>query len=183
MDPSQQSSKSFSLRQARQLADVLKAERVDYLFIGKGAALILGYPGTTQDVDIYVPKDRENAQRLAHALERLGFKLDETLRSAILKGKDFIQIKNGPFDVDLVFAPDGIKDYPTAKARSIEHEGFPIANLKDIIASKRAAARPKDLYEVYQLEEFAKEYERAHAKPLLSAAEKFAHRKPRVERK
>ena len=32
----------------------------------------------------------------------------------ILRGKDFIQLKNGPFDLDLIFAPDGIESFAHA---------------------------------------------------------------------
>jgi hypothetical protein len=59
-------------------------------------------------------------------------------------GKDFVQLKNGPFDLDLVFAPDGIEKFSDAWARRIEVEGFPVCHLDDIIESKRAANRAKD---------------------------------------
>jgi len=29
----------------------------------------------------------------------------------VRRGKDFIQLRNGPFDMDLVFAPDGIERF------------------------------------------------------------------------
>ncbi len=43
------------------------------------------------------------------------------------------------FDLDIVHAPDGIKDYASAKSRCIIHEKYPVAPLDDIIASERAA--------------------------------------------
>jgi hypothetical protein len=57
-----------------------------------------------------------------------------------LRGKDFVQLKSGPFDVDLVYAPDGLPDYATVKKRSIRIDRFPLAKLEDIIASKEATA-------------------------------------------
>ena len=68
-----------------------------------------------------------------------------------MAGKDFVQIKNGPFDVDLIFAPDGIPSFAAAKARALNVEGFQIANLRDIIASKRATGRKKDLLDLEYL--------------------------------
>ena len=59
-------------------------------------------------------------------------------------GKDFVQLKNGPFDLDLVFAPDGIETFKEAWARRIEVEGFPVCHPDDIIRSKIAANRAKD---------------------------------------
>ena len=32
----------------------------------------------------------------------------------IERGKDFIQLKNCPFDLDLIFAPDGIESFQDA---------------------------------------------------------------------
>ena len=60
------------------------------------------------------------------------------------RGKDFMQLKNGPFDLDLVFAPDGIETFAEAWQRRVEVEGFPVCSLDDIIASKLAANRVKD---------------------------------------
>jgi len=85
--------------------------------------------------------------------------------------KDFVQIKTGPFDVDLVFAPDGISSFEEAKARSLTEGIFRVANLRDIIASKRASGRQKDLIELPLLENFRAEYEKLHAPPLRSAAD------------
>jgi hypothetical protein len=44
------------LEQARQVAEVFAKHRVEYMFIGKGGAIILGYPAATQDVDLYPKK-------------------------------------------------------------------------------------------------------------------------------
>lgn len=49
-----------------------------------------------------------------------------------------MQLKNGPFDVELVFAPDGIERIDDAWNRRVEGEGFPVCHPDDIIASKEA---------------------------------------------
>jgi hypothetical protein len=107
----------------------------------------------------------------------LGFELDPTQQVEIRQGKDFVQLKTGPFDLDLVFAPDGITSFEAARERRIVLEDFPIADLSDIIASKRASGRNKDLIELPQLELFREEYERLHPRPLKNAWEidRFQH--------
>ena len=70
-----------------------------------------------------------------------------------------MQLKNGPFDLDLVFAPDGIESFAEAKARAYHEDIFPIANLRDIIASKKASGRMKDRLDLHLLELFRLEYE------------------------
>ena len=54
--------------------------------------------------------------------------------------------------ISLPHASDGIEDFAAAKSRSVLEGGrFPVASLKDIIASKRAAGREKDLHDVKRL--------------------------------
>ena len=150
----------FNPAQAQEVAAAFAAHGVDYMFIGKSGAILLGYPGTTQDVDVYPRKDRENGRRIAAALKDLGFVLDNELTEEILCGKDFVQIKSGPFDIDLVFAPDGIENYSEARERMDTSSGFPVLNIRDIIASKRSANRPRDVVELPLLEAFRDVYEK-----------------------
>lgn len=131
------------------------------MFIGKSGAILLGYPSTTQDVDVYPRKDADNGRRIVAALKTIGFEIDAILEQEIIRGKDFVQIKSGPFDIDLVFAPDGIENYDEAKSRMDTSTGFPVLNIRDIIASKRAAKRARDLIELPLLEAFREVYEKS----------------------
>jgi hypothetical protein len=72
----------------------------------------------------------------------------------IVSGKDFIQLKNGPFDLDLVFAPDGIERFADAWSRHVDVEGFPVCHPDDIIASKAATNRVKDRESLPRLRSF-----------------------------
>lgn len=149
----------FTPAQAEELAAAFAAEGVDYLFIGKSGAILLGYPETTQDVDIFLPRSRENAERVLRALRALGFHLDPALTVSILTGSEIILMKGGPFALDLIHAPDGIESFAAAKARRVVEGGrFPIASLDDIIASKRATGREKDRSDLGRLEHFRSEY-------------------------
>jgi hypothetical protein len=161
----------FHPLQAEEIASAFLTESVEYLFIGKSGAILLGYPGTTQDVDIFPARSAENGRRIVAALRKIGFEIGTELEREIIVGKDFVQIKTGPFDVDLVFAPDGIASFTEAKARSLTESIFRVANLRDIIASKRASGRQKDQIELPLLESFRQEYEKRHAPPLRSAAD------------
>jgi hypothetical protein len=135
---------TFEFKNAQELGTVLKAHGVRYLFFGKSGAILLGYSDTTQDVDLYVDKERGNCEKLVTALMEVGFHLNPNEQNEIRRGKDFIQLRNGPFDLDLIFAPDGIGNFADAWKRHVEEHGFPIANIDDIVASKQAAKRRKD---------------------------------------
>lgn len=145
---------AFEYRQAEEIRDSFQAQGVRYLFIGKSGAILLGYPDTTQDADLYIEKNAENCQRVVEAIRQLDFDLTETQVAEILRGKDFVQLKNGPFDLDLVFAPDGIEHFTDAWQRRVEVEGFPVCNLDDIIASKESSGRAKDKESLPRLKSF-----------------------------
>ncbi|MCU0242175.1 MAG: hypothetical protein MUF51_07110 [Vicinamibacteria bacterium] len=135
---------AFEYRQAEEIRDAFSRHGCRYLFIGKSGAILLGFPDTTQDADLYVEKSEANQKNLLPALRELGFQLSEDQTAEIARGKDFIQLKNGPFDLDLIFAPDGIATFADAWRRHVEVEGFPVCHIDDIIASKAATGRVKD---------------------------------------
>lgn len=135
---------AFEFRNAEELGRVFQRYGVRYLFFGKSGAILLGYSDTTQDVDLYVEKRQENCEKLADALLELGFRLTGREQEEIRRGKDFIQLRDGPFDLDLIFAPDGIESFDDAWKRHVEKHGMPIANIDDIIGSKQAANRQRD---------------------------------------
>jgi hypothetical protein len=145
---------AFEYRQAEEIRDVFARHGIRYLFIGKSGAILLGFPDTTQDADLFADKSKENCSALVVALRDLGFMLTDEQASEILRGKDFVQLKNGPFDLDLVFAPDGIERFEDAWNRRVEVEHFPVCHPDDIIASKEAANRAKDRESLPRLRAF-----------------------------
>lgn len=145
---------AFEYRQAEEIRDVFSRHDIRYLFIGKSGAILLGYPDTTQDADLFVEKETANCERLVYALAELGFSLSDAHTVEVLRGKDFVQLKNGPFDLDLIFAPDGIELFAEAWDRKIDVEGFPVCHIDDIIASKVASGRAKDRESLPRLRSF-----------------------------
>jgi hypothetical protein len=151
---------AFDYRQASEIREALARHGVRYLFIGKAGAILLGFPDTTQDADLFVDKSPQNGRALVAALREIGFALDDAQASDIERGKDFVQLKNGPFDVDLVFAPDGIERFEDAWRRRIVVEGFPVCHIDDIVASKQAANRVKDRESLPRLLSFREYWKR-----------------------
>jgi hypothetical protein len=145
----------FEYRQAQEIREAFQRHGVRFLFIGKSGAVLLGFPDTTQDADVFVEKSNENGVRISSALVELGFRLTEGLKADIERCKDFVQLKDGPFDLDLIFAPDGIERFEDAWKRHVEVHGFPVCHIDDIIASKRATGRAKDRESLPRLLEFS----------------------------
>ena len=135
---------AFEYQQAEEIKEALKRHDVRYLFIGKSGAILLGFPDTTQDAVLFVDRNPNNARALVAALHELGFE----------HVKDFAQLKNGPFDLDLVFAPDGIETFEDVWKRHVDVEDFPVCHIDDIIASKEAAGRQRDRESLPRLRAF-----------------------------
>ena len=132
---------------------------VEFVVLGGFAAIIHGSPLPTEDIDVIPSRAGDNLERLATALTRLKAKIrtgDEPIETRI----DAAFIRNMPHmlnletqlgDIDLVFTPAGaLKTYEQWLERSRRaqlREGLivSVADLDDVIESKTAANRPKDL--------------------------------------
>jgi hypothetical protein len=153
---------AFEYRQAEEIRDAFAAHGVRYLFLGKSGAILLGFPDTTQDADVFLEKSSDNGRAVTSALRELGFTLTDAQTNEIVRCKDFVQLKNGPFDIDLVFAPDGLERFEDAWQRHVEVEGFPVCHIDDIIASKEATGRQKDIESLPRLRSFRQFWLRNH---------------------
>ncbi len=65
-----------------------------YLFIGKSGAILLGFPDTTQDADLFLEKAPDNGAKAVLALRALGFALTPDQAAEIERCKDFVQLEN-----------------------------------------------------------------------------------------
>lgn len=152
----------FDYRQAQEVRDAFNRHGVRYLFIGKSGAILLGFPDTTQDADLFVAKSPDNGRAIVGALAEIGFQISDNIADDVIRGKDFVQLKNGPFDLDLIFAPDGIERFDDAWQRRVEIDGFPVCHIDDIIASKLATNRRKDRESLPRLQSFATYWKSHH---------------------
>jgi hypothetical protein len=133
---------AFDYRQAQEVRDAFARRSVRYLFIGKSGAILLGFPDTTQDADLFLEKSASNGQAAVAALRDLGFEINDQLANDIVRGKDFVQIKSGPFDLDLVFAPTASSDLTMRGVVILRCKVFRYATSTTLSrASKRPIAR------------------------------------------
>lgn len=137
---------------------ILNEEGVEYVIVGGFAAVIRGSSLPTRDIDVVPSRATDNLERLGRALKRLGAKIrtgDEPV-AAPLDGQflanttSMLNLVTDLGDVDLAFAPAGrARDYAAWRRDATEEELSDgvfvlVADLDDVIDSKRAAGRPKD---------------------------------------
>jgi hypothetical protein len=149
----------------------LNRHRVAYVVIGGVAAQAWASSvgidiRPTLDIDVSPARDLSNLERLSAALDELGARIRTTGVPEGLPfdhdGASLAQVETwnlvcpaGPFDVSLVpSGTDGYADF-AQHARVVIIDGIetPLADLRDVIRSKRAANRPKDLEVLPALEE------------------------------
>lgn len=161
---------------AERLFAVLDRRGVEYVVVGALAAVLHGAPVMTQDLDVMPEPSRANLERLAAALADLrAVPFDDPDRvdprtghvpeapdfayeADALARHDTWHLVTDAGLVDLTSSLSGIVGgYSLLAARSERRRVFGIdvavAALDDVIASKRAAGRPKDLAALPALEE------------------------------
>jgi hypothetical protein len=127
---------------------------VRYVVIGGIAAVLHGVPRATFDLDILIEASPDNAQHLLDALTEANFATallitaDELLAHEITVFKDRVRIDVQTSTPGLRFE-DAWTNRVTMKFQGQE---FYVASKDDLIASKRAAGREKDLEDVRLLE-------------------------------
>ena len=144
-----------------QLLEALSRHKVNFVLIGALAARLYGFPRLTADADITPAVDKPNLGRLAAALKELDAKIyTESIpeglpfdcSTAMLGRARMLNLITHAGRLDIAFEPAGTEGYDDLKKDAERFEAFGVrflvASLEDIIRSKEAAGRPKDLDDV-----------------------------------
>lgn len=152
----------------------LARHRVDFVLIGGFAAALHGSPLVTNDADIVPNRDPANLARLAAALRELdakvyteaspeGVKFDVSV--TFLANVDLLNLVTMAGRLDLTFTPAGTSGFGELIDHAVvSHQGeydVWVASLDDIIRSKRAANRAKDVAALPILEALRDEIDNA----------------------
>lgn len=144
--------------QPSEIIAALERHGVRYVVIGGLAATLHGSPVMTTDADICPARERDNLERLAHALvelrarirtpdvpEGLAFACDATFLSRI---EVALNLSTRFGDLDLSVLPSGTTGFEDLQQHAVTMSlmGRPVAvaSLADVIRSKEAANRAKD---------------------------------------
>ena len=133
----------------------LRSHDVRYVVIGGIAAIAHGVPRATFDLDILIEATLENATKLLAAFEEAGLGTSAlTTPSEILEREITIFSDRVRIDVQ-TFTPGLTFENAWTRKVTMSYQGqeFFVASREDLIASKRAAGREKDLEDVRALEQ------------------------------
>lgn len=126
---------------------------VEAIVVGMAAAVLQGVPATTWDLDVVHRRSPDNVERLPRVLRDLEAVARDPRRltpgASHLLGPGHILLETRFGDFDCLGTIDGGRDYDELLAASVvvDFEGrlLRLLTLKEILAVKTRAGRPKDL--------------------------------------
>jgi hypothetical protein len=133
------------------LLGALSESGARFLVVGAHAMAVHGVPRGTQDLDIWIDPERDNAERVWRGLAAFGAPLEDLgiTREDLSRPGIVIQLGLPPNRIDLLTSISGVPEFEAAWAERVEH-GFggrrvPFIGRATLIRNKRESGRRKDL--------------------------------------
>ena len=133
---------------------LLNDHHVEYLLVGGFAVAIHGYPRATADMDVWVARNRTNAERIVACLREFGFDMPDLTPELFEDPKRIIRVGEAPLRIEILMDIDGVTfDECVVRAESQNVDGtlVPVISLNDLKENKRASGRAKDLDDLENL--------------------------------
>lgn len=149
-----------------EIGSLLRELNLEAVLIGNAAAALQGAPVTTVDFDFLFRKTPRNLRKL----KALAASLRATVLRPYYPASDLYRIvrEDDGLQVDFMGTIHGIRSFEGVRSRAgvIEIDAVPVlvASLPDIIRSKKAAGRPRDLAVLEILEKALAETTRTKTK-------------------
>lgn len=139
----------------RDMLSALSGENADFMLVGAYAMAAYGLPRATGDMDIWIRRSPENAQRVWRALVVFGCPLHDLTADDLQTPEIVFQIGVAPRRIDIVTSIDGVEfedAWPDRYEAELQGARIPVISRSHLVQNKRAAGRPKDVADVAWLE-------------------------------
>jgi hypothetical protein len=134
----------------------LTAHGVEFLVVGAHALAFHGIARYAGDLDLWMRRTRENADRLRLALAEFGVPITRDDAEQMTLERKFLRFGHEPRRVEILNFLDGC-EYDSAAHRAemapLADMNVPILSLPDYVATKRASGRPKEASDLDLLRE------------------------------
>ena len=138
----------------KEFLQLLDSKKVEYLLIGGYAVGYYGYPRTTGDIDIWIARTAENAEKVVAALKDFGFAVPELRVELFLKEDQVIRMGIAPMRIEILTSISGVafeECYPARTVGILDGVTVAIISLPHLKANKKASGRHKDLSDLQHL--------------------------------
>lgn len=139
----------------REFIHLLNTKSVKYVIVGAWALAFHGRPRYTGDIDIFVAREQDNAQRLMEVIEAFGFGQSAIKRDDFLQVDHVIQLGREPNRIDILTGISGVafdEAWESREQGSISDVAVFVISRDLFIKNKRAANRDKDQGDIKLLE-------------------------------
>ena len=132
----------------------LNSNSVEYLLIGGYAVGIYGHIRATNDLDIWVNVNPENAARIDRALREFGFITPALTPDLFLVRNNVVRMGLPPIRIEILTSISGVEFetcYAEKELIQIEEITVPLISLARLKQNKAASGRAKDLADLENL--------------------------------
>ena len=138
----------------KEFLKLLASNGVEYLLIGGYAVNLHGYVRTTNDLDIWVRINPDNAARTDRALRQFGFATPALTPDLFLQRDNVVRMGLPPVRIEIITSISGVEFEECYAAREmiqIEDMVVPVISLARLRENKAASGRAKDLADLESL--------------------------------
>jgi predicted nucleotidyltransferase len=136
----------------------LISQHVEFVVTGGVAFSFHAKPRFTSDLDLVVRPERANIERFISAFKDFGFTLKDEKPEQLLTGEKLIRAGIEPNRVDIMNFLKGVdlaQLFTRAVRGNVSGLDIPFISIEDLIANKKAVARPEDLADIQKLEKLS----------------------------
>lgn len=138
----------------KEFLKLLKEYDVRYLLIGGYAVGYHGYARATEDMDIWIAVQLDNAQKLVSTLKAFGFDHPDLKTELFLQEKKIIRMGHPPMRLEITTSISGIEFdecYQTRIVDELDGVEVNVIDLENLKRNKKASGRTKDIADIEKL--------------------------------
>lgn len=143
----------------REFIECFNEAKVDFLVVGALAVARHGFQRYSMDLDFLVRPSEENAQRVLAALQTFGFGALDIEVADFLRPDWVVQLGHEPNRIDLMTSISGVgfdEAWDGRVAGELDGIAVNYLGLDALLRNKAATGRPKDLIDLYALQQLQK---------------------------
>ncbi len=142
-------------RDQEEFLQVLNRHKVEYVVIGGKAVQSYGSTRKADDIDVWINPSADNANKMVASVKEF---LGANMHPRDFTDDKIVYFGRNPYRIDLHKDVPGLGQFPDhypnrVPARTKDGTDYTVVSPHDLVASKKAAGRPKDLQDIAYIEE------------------------------